>query len=406
MPRVVRRLEERLRAVNKDNLEQAYEALKNYLMIYTPDKFDADSFKAYVGVDWDAALERTLAPEQRQALDEHLDAMLTHGAPPPAVPMDKNLVAGVRDMLVAFPLEYRVFSRLKRAQIGADIPPFTRGGRGRSGVAQRLRARQRRAAHQGHPGPVHQGGLSQGVRDLGRQGDPPARLRGNLGARPAADGREQVAADRQGEPGARPTGCAACTSRSTSRSGTSTSPTCAWSSSTASTRACRSRASSPASTRRWRAFLRGVARETTLVEPKPEVGSTSGTKVGNVDQKADAGQARDGGGARQGQGAGRRDRADGAAAREDGRRSLRADPPPRRRHAAADGRDHEDVQRRLRAARGDRCGAEEQVGAASRRRRRAHQGGGGAAARAGALGAREGRRRGRRPRARRSSARA
>ena len=84
MPRVVRRLEERLRAVNKDNLEQAYEALKNYLMIYTPDKFDADSFKAYVGVDWDSAFERTLAPEQRQALDEHLEAMLTQGAPPPA----------------------------------------------------------------------------------------------------------------------------------------------------------------------------------------------------------------------------------------------------------------------------------------------------------------------------------
>ncbi|MGZ5133474.1 MAG: type VI secretion system membrane subunit TssM, partial [Caldimonas sp.] len=33
MPRVVRRLEERLRAANKDNLELAYEALKNYLMI-------------------------------------------------------------------------------------------------------------------------------------------------------------------------------------------------------------------------------------------------------------------------------------------------------------------------------------------------------------------------------------
>ena len=116
MPRVVRRLEERLRAVNKDNLEQAYEALKNYLMIYTPDKFDADRSRRTSALDWDAALERTLAPEQRQALDQHLDAMLTHGAPPPAVPMDKNLVAGVRDMLVAFPLEYRVFSRLKRAQ--------------------------------------------------------------------------------------------------------------------------------------------------------------------------------------------------------------------------------------------------------------------------------------------------
>jgi len=31
-------------------------------------------------------------------------------------------------MLVAFPLEYRVFSRLKRAQVGADLPPFTVAG--------------------------------------------------------------------------------------------------------------------------------------------------------------------------------------------------------------------------------------------------------------------------------------
>jgi len=128
MPRVVHRLEERLRAANKDNLEQAYESLKNYLMLYTPDKFDADAFKAYVGVDWDAALERSLAPEQRQALDQQLDAALADGAPRPAAPMDKNLVAGVRDMLVAYPLEYRVFSRLKRAQVGADIPPFTVAG--------------------------------------------------------------------------------------------------------------------------------------------------------------------------------------------------------------------------------------------------------------------------------------
>ena len=128
MPRVVHRLEERLRAANKDNLEQAYESLKNYLMLYTPDKFDPDAFKAYVGVDWDAALERSLAPEQRQALDQQLDAALVDGVPRPSAPMDKNLVAAVRDMLVAYPLEYRVFSRLKRAQVGSNIPPFTVAG--------------------------------------------------------------------------------------------------------------------------------------------------------------------------------------------------------------------------------------------------------------------------------------
>jgi len=128
MPRVVRRLEERLRSANRDNLENAYEGLKNYLMLYTPDKFDAESFKAYVTADWEATLERTLNPQQREALGAHLDAVLERGAPPPAAPLDKNLVAGVRDMLVAFPLEYRVFSRLKRAQVGADLPAFSVAG--------------------------------------------------------------------------------------------------------------------------------------------------------------------------------------------------------------------------------------------------------------------------------------
>ena len=187
MPRVVHRLEERLRGANKDNLEQAYEGLKNYLMLYTPDKFDADAFKAYVGVDWDAALERSLAPEQRQALDQQLDAALAQGAPRPAAPMDKNLVAGVRDMLVAYPLEYRVFSRLKRAQVGADIQPFTVAGAAGPVGPDGVRASQRRAADQGHPGPLHARGLSQGVPARRRQGDAPARRRRELGARLAAD---------------------------------------------------------------------------------------------------------------------------------------------------------------------------------------------------------------------------
>ena len=200
MPRVVRRLEERLRAANRDNLEQAYEALKNYLMLYTPGKFDADAFKAYVGVDWDAALERSLAPEQRQALDQHLDAMLAHGAPQPAVPMDKTLVAGVRDMLVAYPLEYRVFSRLKRAQVGADLPPFTVAGAAGPAALQVFERASGEPLTKGIPGPVHARGLPQGVPDLGRQGDAPARLRGDLGARAAADGIDQIAAARQGQP--------------------------------------------------------------------------------------------------------------------------------------------------------------------------------------------------------------
>ncbi|QHJ00969.1 type VI secretion system membrane subunit TssM [Xylophilus rhododendri] len=136
LPRVAKRLEERLRAVDRNNLELAYEALKGYLMLYTPEHFDAEALKAWVTLDWDANLAGTLTPEQRAALATHLDAALAEGAPRALAPMDKTLVANVREMLVAYPLEYRVFSRLKRAQVGADFPEFSVASAGGPNAAQ------------------------------------------------------------------------------------------------------------------------------------------------------------------------------------------------------------------------------------------------------------------------------
>ena len=130
MPRVARRLEERLRSANKDNLELAYEALKSYLMLYTPEHFDAEAFKGWVAIDWDANLANTLNAEQRAALVQHLDAAISRGAPRAPTPMDKTLVANVREMLIAYPLEYRIVSRLKRARVGGDLPEFTAAGAG------------------------------------------------------------------------------------------------------------------------------------------------------------------------------------------------------------------------------------------------------------------------------------
>jgi len=129
MPRVAKRLEERLRAVNRDNLELAYEALKGYLMLYTPEQFEAQALKPWITLDWDGNLQG-LSPEQRQALNSHLDAMLARGAPRPIVPMDPALVSSVRDMLAAYPLEYRIYSRLKRQQLASGIPDFTVAGAG------------------------------------------------------------------------------------------------------------------------------------------------------------------------------------------------------------------------------------------------------------------------------------
>jgi type VI secretion system protein ImpL len=125
LPRVTKRLEERLRAVNRDNLELAYEALKAYLMLYTPEHFDAESLKTWITLDWDMNLAGTLSPEQRATLAAHLDAALADGAPQAIAPMDATLVANVRDMLIAYPLEFRIFSRMRRAQVAANFPEFS-----------------------------------------------------------------------------------------------------------------------------------------------------------------------------------------------------------------------------------------------------------------------------------------
>jgi type VI secretion system protein ImpL len=135
-PRVATRLEERLRAANSNNLENAYEALKNYLMLYTPDKFDADTLRAWIATDWDTQFARALEPEARAELDRHLDELLSRGAPPPIVAKDEALVAQMREMLVALPLDQRVYGRIKRASRGNDLPDFTVAGNAGPKAAQ------------------------------------------------------------------------------------------------------------------------------------------------------------------------------------------------------------------------------------------------------------------------------
>lgn len=137
-PRVTRRLEEQLRAASRDNLEQAYEALKAYLMLHQPEQFDAASLQAWIGADWDVNYAR-LAPEQRAELDRHLQALLALGAPRAAQPRDDALVASVREMLVSFPLEYRIYSRAKRQYKPGTVPDFTAAGAAGPNAAQVFR---------------------------------------------------------------------------------------------------------------------------------------------------------------------------------------------------------------------------------------------------------------------------
>jgi type VI secretion system protein ImpL len=123
-PRIALRVEEQLRG-GTDNPELTYEALKTYVMLHDPERFDPAALELYVQVDWDANLARDVTPEQRAALEAHLKALLAQGAAVSPLPEDKQLVAQTRARLAAVPLAQRVYSRIKREGVGGDIAEFS-----------------------------------------------------------------------------------------------------------------------------------------------------------------------------------------------------------------------------------------------------------------------------------------
>ncbi|MDM0117248.1 type VI secretion system membrane subunit TssM [Variovorax sp. J22R133] len=125
LPQVAKRVEDQLRTAQKDNLEFTYEALKSYVMLMDPKYFDADALKAWITLDWSRSIDRGVPEDQRKLLEDQLDVLFAQGPPRSPLKMDENLVRSVRALLASYPLEQRVFSRLKRKNLGKDIPPFT-----------------------------------------------------------------------------------------------------------------------------------------------------------------------------------------------------------------------------------------------------------------------------------------
>ncbi len=125
LPQIAKRIEDQLRTAQKDNLEYTYEALKSYLMLYQPEHFDAEALKAWITLDWARNLDRGIPEDQRKALEDQLDVLIAQGPPRSPLKMDENLVRSVRAVLASYPLEQRVFSRLKRQRATKDIPAFS-----------------------------------------------------------------------------------------------------------------------------------------------------------------------------------------------------------------------------------------------------------------------------------------
>lgn len=123
-PRLALRVEEQLRAGGSAT-ETLYEALRAYLMLNQPERFDAAALKRYFEADWDARLARELSNEERARLSEHLDALLAQDAVASPLPLDKDLVKHTRLVLGADPLPRRIYNRMRHYGLGSGFPEFT-----------------------------------------------------------------------------------------------------------------------------------------------------------------------------------------------------------------------------------------------------------------------------------------
>jgi type VI secretion system protein ImpL len=123
LPRLALRVEEQLRV--GDQPEAQYEALKAYLMMFDPARFDAQALKSHLEADWDNRLGRELASEQRETMSRHLDALLALGPTVSPLEQDKALVEATRQRLAATPLAQRVYNRMRQSGLGNQFPEFT-----------------------------------------------------------------------------------------------------------------------------------------------------------------------------------------------------------------------------------------------------------------------------------------
>ncbi|MDF0729341.1 type VI secretion system membrane subunit TssM [Pseudomonas entomophila] len=119
-PRLVTRIEEQLYAGGPS--DYLYEGLKAYLMLADNAHYDADFIKAWISLDWERHLPRDLAPEQRQALEQHLAALFDKR--PPNARLDQRLIDDTRRQLQQLPVAQRVYDRVKRQKLPAGVSDF------------------------------------------------------------------------------------------------------------------------------------------------------------------------------------------------------------------------------------------------------------------------------------------
>lgn len=123
LPRIIFRLEEVLRDPAAD-AEDKYAALRTYIMVNQPDRYDGDRVTEWVLADWALNLAGDVTVEQRERLALHLKNLVTRRVISSPLLFDEALVNDVRRQISATSLSERIYKQMKRAGIGAKLPAF------------------------------------------------------------------------------------------------------------------------------------------------------------------------------------------------------------------------------------------------------------------------------------------
>ncbi len=123
LPGLMLRIEQQLKN-NTNNPDYLYEALKVYLMLVYPEYYNPEAIRAWITLDWKHNLPIEVTNEQRQALSDHLDALLDFRPTPLPRPLNTKLISESRDLLENTPMAKRLYSRLTLELSNIETPDF------------------------------------------------------------------------------------------------------------------------------------------------------------------------------------------------------------------------------------------------------------------------------------------
>jgi type VI secretion system protein ImpL len=151
LPRVIERLEKQLSDNNsQQRSEFLYAALKVYLMIGHPGRYDPEEVSIWVTTDWGNQLPGINNTEVREQVVGHISALLADDIQ--RVPLQANLVERIRLTLSRQSLPERVYGQIKRSDLAQQLPQWRLVDKIGSDAARYFRFRSGAAINKGLPG--------------------------------------------------------------------------------------------------------------------------------------------------------------------------------------------------------------------------------------------------------------